>query len=151
VRCNEVKRSLSAYFDGELSEDKMLKIKEHLKYCNSCASELRKIERIHGLMESFPVLETGPYFEAQVIEKIERETRRKRYHLGLKLAIGFALGGILLFLVTFKYQPGQNEPAQSYASLDTYLQEYIETSGRHMAGSNPGLITTISSIGETNR
>lgn len=151
MRCNEVKRSLSAYFDNELPEDKMLRIKEHLRYCNSCVSELKKIERIHKLMESFPILEAGPYFDTQVMERIEGETKRKRFNLGLKLAISFALGGVLLFLVTFRHLPIQNEPIQSYPNLNTYFQEYIETSGRHITRSDPGLITTVSFTGETTR
>lgn len=122
----------------------MLEIKEHLRYCSSCSSELKKIERIHRLMGSFPILEVGPYFDAQIIEKIERETKKRRLNLGFKLAVSVALGGVLLILLTFKYLPIQNQPLQDYPSLNTYLQEYIESSGRHIIRNDPGLITTVS-------
>lgn len=150
MKCNEVKRLLSAYFDKELSEDKLLRIKEHLRYCSSCSSELKKIEKVHKLMEAFPVLEVGPYFESQIIERIDEESKKskKRFSLGLKFAISFALGGLLILLITFKYLPSQNEPIKPYPSLNTYLEEYIESTGRHIAKNDPGLIKTVSVIGD---
>jgi len=151
VRCNEVKRLLSAYFDGELPADKSIEVKDHLRRCRNCAKELESIEKIHRLMGAFPILEAGPYFESQVIERIEGEKRKRRFSLGLKLAIGFALCGLMLFLITLRYLPSGDVTLETTPVLNTYIQEYIETYSGHIGRSNPGLIVSVSSLGETSR
>lgn len=148
MRCNEVKRLLSAYFDRELPADQSIVIREHLKTCKSCMAELEDIERLHKLMGAFPVLEAGPYFETQIIERIEEETRKRRLSFGLKLAISFVLGGLMLFFVTFRNFSMQDTIIQSPPVLNTYIQEYYNT---HIIRNNPGLIVSVSSLGEDSR
>ncbi|MCX7795581.1 MAG: zf-HC2 domain-containing protein [bacterium] len=145
MRCNEVKRLLSAYFDKELPADQSIAVREHLKICRSCMEELEDIERLHKLMGAFPVLEVGPYFETQIIERIEEETRKKRFSFGLKLAIGFVLGGLMLFFITFKNLPREEVAVQTSPVLSTYLQEYYNA---HIIKNNPGLVVSVSSFGE---
>ncbi|MBC7320445.1 zf-HC2 domain-containing protein [bacterium] len=151
MRCNEVKRLLSAYFDNELPLDQSVIIREHLKTCKSCMVELEDIERLHKLMGAFPILEVGPYFETQVIERIEKETRKRRLSFGLKLAVGFALGGLMLFFITFRNLPGEDITVQTSPALNTYVQEYMESYNTHMIKNNPGLIVSVSSLGEGSR
>lgn len=151
MRCNEVKRLLSAYFDRELPADQSIVIREHLKTCKSCMAELEDIERLHKLMGAFPVLEAGPYFETQIIERIEEETRKRRLSFGLKLAISFVLGGLMLFFVTFRNISTENVTIQNPPALNTYIQEYIESYNAHMIKNNPGLIVSVSSLGEDSR
>lgn len=151
MRCNEVKRLLSAYFDRELPTDQSIAIREHLKTCKSCMSELEDIERLHRLMGTFPILEAGPYFETQIIERIEEETRKKRFSFGLKLAIGFVLSGLMLFLITFRNLPKEDIMVQTSPALNTYIQEYMESYNTHITKNNPGLIVSVSSLGEGSR
>jgi len=49
VRCNKVKKILSAYLDGELSERKAKQVKQHLVECSACTWELNSFQRIDEL------------------------------------------------------------------------------------------------------
>lgn len=151
MRCNEVKRLLSAYFDNELPADQSIVIREHLRTCKSCMAELEDIEKLHKLMGAFPILEVGPYFETQIIERIEKETKKRRLSFGLKLAVGFALAGLMLFFITFRNLPREDITVQTSPMLNTYIQEYMESYNTHMIKNNPGLIVSVSSLGEGSR
>ncbi|MGC8970891.1 MAG: zf-HC2 domain-containing protein [bacterium] len=151
MRCSEVKRLLSAYFDGEIPTDKSIKVREHLKSCKSCAIELENIEKIHRLMGAFPILEVGPYFESQIIDRIEKENKRRKFSFGLKLTAGFAICGLIFFLMTFRYPPKEDMNLQPTPVLNTYIQEYMETYNGHIGRNNPGLIVSVSSLGENSR
>jgi len=50
MNCNRVARLLDAYIDGELDGESMLKIREHLRNCPDCESELKAIRRMKMLV-----------------------------------------------------------------------------------------------------
>ncbi len=50
MNCNRVERLLDAYIDGELDGDSMLKIRDHLRICADCESELKAIRRMKILV-----------------------------------------------------------------------------------------------------
>ncbi len=40
MNCAEVQELFSAYYDGELPEDRQSQVREHLGHCDQCAEEL---------------------------------------------------------------------------------------------------------------
>lgn len=144
MRCDEVRRLLSAYYDRELPLDKMEAIREHLKYCMTCSKDLDSIKKIHGLMDYFPTIEVGPYFEAQLFQKLEDEKKKgKRSSIVFKLALGFSVGVLALFLTLNNIWKLPNTTLPN-PSLNTYVKEYVDFAGTHISRNNPGLAITVS-------
>jgi len=50
MNCNRVERLLDAFIDGELDGETMLRMREHLRGCDSCQTELREIRRMKCLV-----------------------------------------------------------------------------------------------------
>jgi len=143
MRCDEVRRLLSAYYDKELSPDRMEAIREHLNYCmRSCNKNLDSIKKVHSLMDYFPILEVGPYFESELFQKLEEERiRGKRINFGLKLALSLTAGILVFFLALNNIWKSQD--TISSPSLNTYVKEYVEFAGTHISRNNPGLVITV--------
>ncbi|MGB9682477.1 MAG: anti-sigma factor family protein [bacterium] len=142
MRCDEVRRLLSAYYDKELPPEKIEAIREHLSYCTSCNKNLESIKKIHSLMDYFPILEVGPYFETQIFQRIEEEKRKKkRFSLGFKLALGFGIGLLVFFTMNNIWNSSSDI---SNPSLNTYVKEYVDFTGTHISRNNPGLAITVS-------
>jgi len=79
MECKRVKRKLSAYLDGELSNRGMLEIEKHLKDCTSCVQEKESILASLNLIdESIPVIEPSPYFWTKLKYQILQREEQKR-------------------------------------------------------------------------
>ncbi|WP_437193682.1 anti-sigma factor family protein [Planctomicrobium sp. SH527] len=59
MNCSKVNQLLSAYYDGELSDELHEAVREHLGQCDGCAVELRGFERL-SLMARFIESATPP-------------------------------------------------------------------------------------------
>ncbi|MDD2889314.1 MAG: anti-sigma factor [bacterium] len=63
---------LSAFLDGELSEQERENIKSHLKDCQDCQKEASELTKLSELLNnSFLPIEPSPYFIARLKQKIE--------------------------------------------------------------------------------
>ncbi|MFA5032634.1 MAG: anti-sigma factor [bacterium] len=63
---------LSAFLDGELSEQERENIKSHLKNCLLCQKEVSELTKLSELLNnSFLPIEPSPYFITELKQKIE--------------------------------------------------------------------------------
>jgi anti-sigma factor RsiW len=52
MKCEKVRRNLSAYADGEVGEKLRGQIAEHLSVCERCAAEFSQLEEVAGMAKS---------------------------------------------------------------------------------------------------
>ena len=70
--CEEARRKLNAYLDGELAPERSAFISEHLQACAQCAEELGRLRSLNRLLDAVPGL-TAPEGLARAVR--ERTTR----------------------------------------------------------------------------
>ena len=95
---------LSAYVDGEVSEQERLEIEQKLKLSPELQQELLKLQKLKKLtLSSSKRLDDSPYFETRLMARLNDEKTGKKLKRWYP-AIGFALFTILLMLF-LKFNP----------------------------------------------
>lgn len=75
--CREVKRSLPAFLESDLSEDQRSQIRDHLTSCASCAQEMKQIEAAWEALGQWEEVSPSPLFKKKFWEKIaDREGQK---------------------------------------------------------------------------
>jgi hypothetical protein len=74
-----MKRKLVDYFYKELDSDQMTIIKEHLKTCHNCKSELEKIEKVINLVNTKARFEPPEEFWNGYVAKVHEKLDKKSY------------------------------------------------------------------------
>ena len=111
---NEIKILLNPYLDGELSKDQIDSVKEHLKICTECRTELDKIKKIDkSIQRIFNEIEipSESYFKglrsaiiAQLPEKPESSWKKYFYFLQRKEISAVAvMAFVLIFVIALRY------------------------------------------------
>ena len=67
------KELLGSYLDNRLDDVAKSRVDQHLEHCTACASELRGLRSLFGLLEPSEVPELDSDFLESVMEMIERE------------------------------------------------------------------------------
>ena len=75
MKCSEVKRKLSAYLDGEVSDADRKEIAEHLKTCEDCQEELAALSSVSDALVLLGGIEVPPYFMTRVRQCISDEAK----------------------------------------------------------------------------
>ncbi len=76
MRCQKVKRKLSAFLDGELSEKKASRIAEHLSGCQNCQQEVAFLSSLWERLEEMREVDPSPYFWTRLNARITQAEER---------------------------------------------------------------------------
>ena len=78
MRCEKVKRGLSAFVDGEVKDKEKKKILAHLKTCSSCDQEAKTLFSLQVLLEEGKeTIKIPPYFINKLEQKIAQLEEKK--------------------------------------------------------------------------
>lgn len=66
MKCSQVKKKLTAYLDGEVSEKEQEIISEHVKSCIACRQELEVLTVVSRTLDEVVDVEVTPYFRAHL-------------------------------------------------------------------------------------
>jgi len=94
---------ISAYIDGELPPDQMIKVEEHIALCNSCRDFADKLRKIKGVTEKMkladlPDLQWRKY-NSQIYNRVERSIGWIIFTIGAVILLAF--GGFQAFRAFF--------------------------------------------------
>jgi anti-sigma factor RsiW len=130
MRCQRVKRRLSAWLDGEVGERERQAVEAHLHTCAGCTAEAERLRRAWEWVGLLPEMEPVPGFEVALWERIdEREARTARrpvwWPVGPRLAwaTGFGIALSLWLGITLGRglaQPPVTQEAARQAVLDSW-------------------------------
>ena len=70
MKCNKIKRKLSAYLDNELKEKEHYLISEHLKICANCKKELAVFSQQNDFITEVETIEPSMDFKPNFWQKI---------------------------------------------------------------------------------
>ncbi|MFW5770582.1 MAG: anti-sigma factor family protein [Spirochaetota bacterium] len=74
-------RKLSAYFDGIISAEEKVEIKEHLEHCKSCEKQYNDLKKMIGMVSSLKGIEIkkDDTFISEIITKVKSGSRKKNF------------------------------------------------------------------------
>jgi hypothetical protein len=70
MSCRKIRRSLSQYYRGELSQEKEKLVTQHIQVCEGCARETQGYQTLKEAVQNLKVFEPSPDFEANLERKI---------------------------------------------------------------------------------
>ena len=128
--CRFSKR-LNAYIDGELKMDEFQKVREHLKSCHLCQTELRELTNLNGFLSSYEEKEVPEYINQRILAAIESTsvhpqrawlTRRVvSFSIAASVLISFAAG---IFMSNQAF--AQNNDSDLQFGQETLFSMYYE-------------------------
>lgn len=118
-RCDEVLEKLSNYYDGVGSNDENTAIEKHLKECDRCAGEYKKLCALIGELNALPEKPLPADFEEKLQRRLSREGKPLR-HINISQNWGrysvIAAGLLLVIIVR----------AGFYDNISRYKTAYID-------------------------
>ncbi|MCR4437628.1 MAG: zf-HC2 domain-containing protein [bacterium] len=105
MTCKTVQRRLSAFLDGELTEELTRQVGEHVSRCTECAAELARLQKVWQLLGSLPPVQAPPFFATRVLAQVKAGRRNLVERVGelvfarplLPIAVSVGiLAGVLL-------------------------------------------------------
>ena len=75
--CEQYAAALSAFVDGELSENEKEEVLSHVEHCQNCREYLSELMIVHTMFEEMPELDAPEGFSERVLERVHEEKRAR--------------------------------------------------------------------------
>ena len=124
--CEQYAAALSAFVDGELSENERDEVLAHVEHCQNCREYLSELMIVHTMFEEMPELDAPEGFSERVLERVHEEKRAKTRHRRAwprVLAACFAL--LVVTAAAWKLMPAMGSSDDSAADCDSSGNETI--------------------------
>jgi hypothetical protein len=110
-----------------LEEDETLETERHLEECGECRASYAALQHTLNLVDSIPVPERGPGYEAQVWQRIEPKLTARHWWSLPPLRWAFAGAGVAAMLVAAflagRFYP--NRPVAPQVAADPQVREQV--------------------------
>ncbi len=93
--CRFSKR-LNAYIDGELKKDEFQKVREHLKSCHLCQTELRELTNLNRFLSSYKEEEVPEYINQRILSAIESSSIHPQIAWLTRRVVSFSIAASVL-------------------------------------------------------
>lgn len=122
--CEQYAAALSAFVDGELSENEKEEVLSHVEHCQNCREYLSELMIVHTMFEEMPELDAPEGFSERVLERVHEEKRARSRHRRAwprVLAACFAL--LVVTAAAWKLAPAKEGVQADASPFDTYDTE----------------------------
>ncbi len=128
MKCSKAHKLISPYIDGELPEQDMKPLEDHVKVCHKCRVEFEEGKELHNLFVSANKFNAPYGFHTRVMANISSGKIRESSQVPVfaKLAEGFviivviALGILSGSFLTKGYMPDKARDVMASLSLDVF-------------------------------
>ena len=96
MHCDQVSEMMSARLDARLDGTQMALLEEHLAACSACLVQWRRMQALHGVLASAPMVRAPLRLRMLVLARLERRERTRRAIIG---STTLALGTVTLALL----------------------------------------------------
>ena len=124
--CKKVQKTLVAYLNRQLAEEKTGEIGEHLASCSLCKQEAEKLQATWNLLESYTLDRDFPDLAPAIFEKIDASTEKKniyQYVMGRLLHI--PAPAFCLLIAMLAIPPGTFLGKNLYSSFSDPNSPYL--------------------------
>ena len=118
--CEQYAAALSAFVDGELSENEKEEVLSHVEHCQNCREYLSELMIVHTMFEEMPELDAPEGFSERMLERVHEEKRERSRHRRTwprVLAACFAL--LVVTAAAWKLAPAMVSSNDSAADCNT--------------------------------
>ena len=77
MRCSRVRKRLSAYMDGELGDQWMERVEQHLAACTRCREELARLDTADRLLLDAPEVTVPPFLASRIVARAREQVERR--------------------------------------------------------------------------
>jgi|GEM_PF-1762702 len=77
ITCSNIESLISAYLDGELTEDEMTELNEHFESCRDCRLKFNEIKGVVNLLRNLDDEELPETFSQDLHERLMKESRKE--------------------------------------------------------------------------
>lgn len=138
--CKKIRKELSSYLDNEVSLNKRVKIKKHLKRCANCSYRLEQLKKIHTLTQKALFREPKEGFYERLSPRLEEGEKRTglkeklsewRYNWRLSLSpVGkMAVTISVLAIVSLSFLYIWRSVSLPEINIEVFQQEYVRYNG----------------------
>jgi len=99
MECIEIKNKLQELTDNSLEGQEVTKVKNHLKFCRSCATDYRLLNLVAESVKALPLAKVRPEFNANIFNALGLEYKVPRLSPAIKWAAGAVVSVSSLWLV----------------------------------------------------
>jgi hypothetical protein len=101
MECIEIKNKLQELTDNSLEDQEVTKVKNHLKFCRSCAADYRLLNLVAESVKALPLPQVSPEFNANIFNVLGLEYKVPRLSPAIKWATGVIVSLSSIWLVIF--------------------------------------------------
>jgi hypothetical protein len=153
MECEDIRKQLEAFLDGEVEEVERTAIQGHLAKCPECARAFRQLKKLPGLLQTWKAAEPPRDLYDRLKPGLEsRESWWRRYltpAFSGKAALRFAEVAAVVFItlaVSHYFQkPAPARPEEDLATINLYMTEHqeavLQTASVESAGPQPPRVT----------
>ncbi len=76
MKCKAIHKKLIFFIEGELPQEEMKQIENHLVGCKECAAFADDMKKTLGTIENERITETNPFFYTRVKARLEAQSRQ---------------------------------------------------------------------------
>ena len=98
MHCDQATEMMSARLDARLDGTQMALLEKHLATCSACLVQWRRMQALHGLLASAPMVRAPLRLRMLTLARLERRERTRRAIIG---STTLALGTVTLALLAF--------------------------------------------------
>ncbi|MCX6090109.1 MAG: zf-HC2 domain-containing protein [Candidatus Atribacteria bacterium] len=97
--CSKIKNYLSAYIDGELSEEQVKEVRRHLFTCQECEIELKRMQALKSMIEKMNQSFRSPIDSSFSVDQMEMKCRSYRIQSLILVSVIACIAILFLVLV----------------------------------------------------
>jgi anti-sigma factor RsiW len=126
MKCQDIELLLSAYIDGELTEEEQRDVETHLSTCVACQMVVEEFSQLHTWYAELERQPASPGFRQRVTQRLDALPHRllpwrwPKLVYAVSCALFVIVGGILLSVHVF--QPPPSEVAQE---VNVYAEDIL--------------------------
>jgi len=138
MKCDTIRKHLSAWQDGELTPGMRRNVSTHLDQCSDCRLELTAIEQLTANLHKIPPPPISPGFPARVMARIVPQPQRRT---GWLPAFAYAALFLLIFGLGLVITPRKAAPFQPESIIKISLTEaLLDAQNAQLASVQDGII-----------
>jgi anti-sigma factor (TIGR02949 family) len=153
MECDDIRKRLEAFLDGEVGEAEKTEIQGHLAECPECARAFRQSKKLTGVLQSWKAEVPPPDLYERLKAGLEsRESWWRQYltpafagKAALRLAEAAAVVFITLAISHYFQKPEAAPPDDDLATINLYMTEHqeavLQTASAETAERQPARIT----------
>ena len=98
MNCHNIKKRLSAYLDGEITDEEEEIILEHLAGCEKCREELAAFSEVQDSLRMIKGMDVPPYFMTRLRQQIREEKQPLPFYERVRSAVISAATAVAVML-----------------------------------------------------